>query len=353
MALDHTAYPHILQRVLSLSPWSSKLRLRALSRSIRDALDAELFHHLVLSGRAGLVKHSAPGNRPLPLHDPHTLAHVRVLDWGIPLPHPAISLDDPEDAEYRRATLLHHLRPLLRLRPHIVRADDAQLVPVPAPHYIVFNNYVAAGPGAGPWLHWGEGLLLLPPGVQKLTLHTRFDPRHPALAGSTWDLAAVADYPLEELVVLPRPAEDEPRSRVILPQRAPTLGFLDDLLAWGLHLASGGTRVTVVGMDSLPPNVLLLPDDVGDDEREDHVVAGLAALGKQGEIRRISWAEYKAETTREEYALTMVRPRFVSGKGYHDDHLDIFPPRENHLDWLEAAEAPPPLSPRLSPLDGD
>ncbi|CAK9783676.1 unnamed protein product [Cutaneotrichosporon oleaginosum] len=46
--LDHTCYPHILERVLALAPWDSLLRLRRVSRSLKERIDAVLFKHLVV-----------------------------------------------------------------------------------------------------------------------------------------------------------------------------------------------------------------------------------------------------------------------------------------------------------------
>ncbi|CAK9785915.1 hypothetical protein CC85DRAFT_287511 [Cutaneotrichosporon oleaginosum] len=306
--MDHAAFPHIFERILLFSPWSTKLRLRVLSRAIRETLDAELYRHIVVYGSAEHVCLRAPDHPLPPLgEDTRALSRVQVVDWDVPLPHPALSPDD--GAAEARAAALRHLAPLLSARPHTVRAADAQLVPLPAPHLILFNDYVSA---AGRWLHWGEGLVLLPPGVRKLTLHTRFDPRHPALAGSTWDVPhPVSVNELEELVVIPFPAHDAPRALQRPWQRTPTLGFLDDLFVWGMQLAARGVRVTFVGLDILPPRALMMSPDVGE-ERERLIVAGLEALrkggpGRGGEIRRITWVQYRCETDPDEYDLVVVR----------------------------------------------
>jgi hypothetical protein len=101
-ALDHTCYPHILDRVLALAPWDSLLRFRSVSRALKERADAALFRHVVVlpgslpyilyvrgaGGRLpavaaldactdGLVDSSA---RPL-------FAHTRVLDIHNPIEH--------------------------------------------------------------------------------------------------------------------------------------------------------------------------------------------------------------------------------------------------------------------------
>lgn len=461
--LDHTAFPHILDRVLALSSWTTKIYLRCLSRSLRDRIDADLFHHLVLYSEDRPSSYDvnrsppgithleifAPGARPLPpvrWKPGHTLeermdamrklSYVRIVDWGLHMDHPILwgFPSDKQRSALELAAQTQSLVPLLGMLTNVevVRYDDGHLAPLGAKTHVTFDNFVSMGPDvergiASQWLHWGDGILLLPAGVEKLILHCRYDPRHPNLDRSFWDLDSVLNYPLRELVILPRPTKDLARDIAEAEhlREEPVLGFLDDLFKWAMVLCSRGAKVTFVGLDTMPAaNLRFREEDEGELEATDptmgaasqgrgtteseakvaasrtrasaerrslHIARGITKLAAQGiqqwqdlyeadfpyghdedyetvlaRLRLISWAEYAAETPRDEYALAMVRPGFRSlpqrdflGFPWRDDEMHIYPRtgRTSHLDWLDESkrreDGPPPLSPRPRPLDGD
>lgn len=427
--LDHWAYPHLLDRVIALASWSTKMHLRRLSRSVRDRIDASLYYHIVLTSPPIHPKYDgnrpppglssievfAPGCRPLPpvrweAHHPlwarmdamRKLSYVRVVDWGLNMAHPRLVhfAADVQRAELELSAQTQSIHPLIGLLTNVevVRYADGRLAQLPARTHVVFSNFTSSGTAvdrsAAPshWMHWGLGIVFLPSGVERLVLHVRYDPKHPNLDGSMWELEQVLNYPLRELVIIPRPAKDIARN---LPpanhlREEPVLGFLDQLLRWATVLVGRGAKVTIVGLDSMPAENLRL-GAFEPAERPALIDKGISVLAQDAIrewesafdmpfahdrnamanaaqlIRRVTWGEYQAETGREEYALAMVRPTFRSlptrdylGYPWRDDHVQIFPRdrssanREpSHLDWLAHADGPPPLSPRPRPLDGD
>lgn len=84
MTIDHTAYPGILDSILSQSSTLTLFRLRATCRMLRDRADALLLHHAVLasdkSTHPAKVKLTTPAGEPLPMRP----ELVRVLDEPLP-----------------------------------------------------------------------------------------------------------------------------------------------------------------------------------------------------------------------------------------------------------------------------
>lgn len=55
-ALDASAYPTLIDRIIALAPYPALLALRGVNHAIRDRIDAHLLHHVVVTSRMVTVK---------------------------------------------------------------------------------------------------------------------------------------------------------------------------------------------------------------------------------------------------------------------------------------------------------
>ncbi|GMK58070.1 hypothetical protein CspeluHIS016_0501020 [Cutaneotrichosporon spelunceum] len=172
-ALDHTSYPHILERVVALAPWQSMLRLRQISRGLKARADAAFFHHItVLPGSLPylLFVRGAGGRLPATTtwdarHDclvPRPLrplfAHTRVLDIPFELDESIATLVadllpnlrvvrslSPKHTQLMSTVTEVHYRPLAFFRENVVRFPNAS---GSGSRLVVAHLYDAARPTA-------------------------------------------------------------------------------------------------------------------------------------------------------------------------------------------------------------
>ncbi|BEI82267.1 hypothetical protein CcaverHIS002_0301350 [Cutaneotrichosporon cavernicola] len=115
--LDHMCYPHILDRVVTLAPWESTLRLRGVSRRLKGRADAALFRHIVvLPGSLPHLFYVRGAGGRLPALSCWDALHDRLVDDSIrPLFAHTRVLDIPFELDHSIAALVSKLLPNLEV----------------------------------------------------------------------------------------------------------------------------------------------------------------------------------------------------------------------------------------------
>ncbi|BEJ13112.1 hypothetical protein CspHIS471_0302860 [Cutaneotrichosporon sp. HIS471] len=115
--LDHLCYPHILDRVITLAPWESTLRLRGVSRHLKGRADAALFRHIViLPGSLPYLFFLRGAGGRLPALSSWDALHDRLVDDAIrPLFAHTRVLDIPFELDQSIAALVSKLLPNLEV----------------------------------------------------------------------------------------------------------------------------------------------------------------------------------------------------------------------------------------------
>lgn len=124
VTLDHGAYPHILDLVLSFSTHSSLIALRGVSQALRDRIDKHLFAHVTLREQDFDWKEAKHSH-----NDWHTPSRVELRDaLGHKLPGVRWELDVPWEERLAAAFRLRQLTRTVDITDHI---DIDNQMPLP------------------------------------------------------------------------------------------------------------------------------------------------------------------------------------------------------------------------------
>ncbi|WOO76665.1 uncharacterized protein LOC62_01G000290 [Vanrija pseudolonga] len=253
-AIDHTAYPDVLDEIIELAPPQALVRLRATSRDFCTRADRVLLRHVVYAWRS-----DAKGNQHADLLAPFTRSRppqdggqrgeravlplkpecVEVLDlvnaW--PAPMPSTLLD--------RFTSLHTLR---RMGAGLLSRSADRTVVYPARTVADFYAIDDFRPGAGvsnipvvPDPHYASDA------CTRYVLHLKWR-EGPSWAGKeVWSLSTLAATRLQELDIVLWSYGDvdapQPGARVV--------GLLQVAARLWDGLVAGSTRLTVVGLEKV------------------------------------------------------------------------------------------------------
>lgn len=78
LALDHTAYPDIIDLIFAYAPYESLLSLRTASKEFRDRIDRQLVRHVVVDGQLEMLGVLNGENYAVLMDDGHRIPRA---DW--------------------------------------------------------------------------------------------------------------------------------------------------------------------------------------------------------------------------------------------------------------------------------
>ncbi|KAL1405040.1 hypothetical protein Q8F55_008663 [Vanrija albida] len=330
-ALDHAAFPHLLDAVIAFAPPAALRALRATSRACHQAATRRLYAHLVVSGHTPLssITLATPGTLGVtlggvgwgpqqlePAIKPHVGAYTRVLTLA----------SQVDERILDSLALLFDRRPVVRVLEAAFGARLGMLA-VSAPAIVMFAPLLELCHLPIP--------LALPRFTERMVLNISFGADAAARArkpATGWVMARLAEaHGVKELVVVftrrAAPRRHASPLSAWASDSALRLGLLDHLIG-SIAGQVQWTRCTFVGLAEVYPEIVGLPPDVpgkevvaavrrvvdgaiGDAVAESIALAapqdsGLVPLDPvemRGRVRYLTREEYRADVGAERYAL--------------------------------------------------